>query len=101
MNWLVKLIARRKIGTLLIGAGFPRKETRKMLKTLFKGGQWANLIVFLADLINKFTQAFPGIALPPWVTALQTALGIFLPSVGGIAHQLAFGVPQDPDAAKK
>jgi len=71
-----------------------------MLKTLFAGGQWLNAIVLGMNILNQATDAFPALKANPWVLALQAAVGILLPSLGGFAHKAAFGEAQNPDARK-
>jgi len=69
------------------------------IKSAFKGIQWVNLITLLGQVANDATGTFPAIANNHWLLMLQAIIGVVLPSVGGYAHQVAFGTPQDP--AKK
>jgi hypothetical protein len=69
-----------------------------MLATLFKAGQWGNLAILLAQILNSVTQVFPNLTSNPKLLAVQAFIGIFLPSVGGIAHKMAFGEEQTPAA---
>lgn len=74
------------------------------LKTLFKGAQWANTLVLLGTILNQAAGVLPALnASPKFLVAqlaVQTAIGIFLPGIGGVAHQMAFGTPQDPNPGK-
>jgi len=69
-----------------------------MLKNLFKAGQWLNFLTLLAQLLNQASDAFPALKTSPYVMLVQGIVGAILPSVGGFAHRVAFGTPQDPDA---
>jgi hypothetical protein len=71
------------------------KEVPKM-GALFAGAQWLNLAALVAQLLNMATNTFPALAGNHWILALQTLLGIFLPSVGGVAHKMAYGEVQNP-----
>jgi hypothetical protein len=69
-----------------------------MLKKVVGGVQWFNLLTLVAQLLNDFTNAFPSLQTAQWVIVLQGLIGVILPSVGGIAHQVIFKAPQDPAA---
>jgi len=76
------------------------KKELPMLKTLFATGQWVNAVVLVMNVLNSMTQTFPALEGNKYILAIQAAVGILLPSLGGFAHKAAFGEVQDPTARK-
>jgi hypothetical protein len=70
------------------------------LKKLFAGGQWVNAILLVFNVVNQASGYFPALQASPWFLAAQAAIGILLPSLGGKAHQLAYGTPPGAAASK-
>lgn len=64
-----------------------KKEVPQM-QALLAGGQWVNLAILLASLLNDAAGIFPGLQTAHWFTATQAILGILLPSVGGLSHKI-------------
>lgn len=65
------------------------------MQALLAGGQWVNLLVLLATVLNNAYSVFPQLQTAHWFTVLQTILGIILPSLKvpvvapqGISHAL-------------
>ena len=58
------------------------------MQALLAGGQWVNVLVLLASIVNDASGVFPGLQTAHWFTALQAVLAAILPSVGGLSHKL-------------
>ena len=68
------------------------------LKVVFKTVQWANFLTLAAQLLNQAGDVVPALKASPWLLLVQGLVGALLPSVGGFAHKVAYGTPQDPDS---
>jgi len=66
------------------------------MKKFVKGIQWANFASLILQSLNNAMVIFPDLTSNKWVLIFQAAVGILLPSIGGLGHQLAYGEPQDP-----
>jgi len=58
--------------------------------------KYLNLAVFILDVLNKWTDVFPGAELPQWASGVQVILAALLSSVFGIGHRLEHGEAQQP-----
>jgi hypothetical protein len=64
------------------------KEGRQM-RDYMKAGQWLNVLVLVAQVLNATLGTFPALALNPWVLAVQAALGALLPGFASLDHKIA------------
>lgn len=67
------------------------------LSTWFQAIQWVNILTAGLGAFNAVTAAFPDLQVPRWALITQIAVAAVLPSLGGVAHKVAFGEAQVPE----
>lgn len=69
-----------------------RRYAVKKMKLLTQSIQWANILGFAAQFFQVLPPALQG---NKYVIAAQGLIGILLPSLGGVGHQIVYGKPPD------